>query len=94
MKKHLFASKEVITLLIFRFFFSVLFLFLIQVDTFSQDKIIGGASVDISARPFQVSIEDKYFDDAHRCSGAILSKEWVLYFRALGFVCFYITKPG
>jgi secreted trypsin-like serine protease len=89
MKKHLFASKEVITLQIFRIFSSFLFFFLIQVNTFAQERIIGGAPIDISARPFQVSIEDKYFDDIHRCSGAILNEEWVL---TAGH-CFNINVP-
>lgn len=89
MKKHLFASKEVITLQILRIFSSFLFFFLIQVNTFSQERIIGGAPIDISARPFQVSIEDKYFDYIHRCGGVILNEEWVL---TAGH-CFNINVP-
>ena len=87
MKKHLIASKEVITLQIFRFFSSVLFFFLIQVKTFSQERIIGGTPIDISDRPFQVSIEQV---GDHKCSGVILNEEWVL---TAGH-CFNLNVPA
>lgn len=45
-------------------------------DIERSGKIVGGVSVSIASRPFQVSLRD--LSNAYFCGGAILSNRWVL----------------